>query len=280
MSKRAMGRSWTAGLALLALAACSGGSDSAQAPEAGTMDAAMIESAHDAADAAAGGNSGDAALGATLAYEHSAQVKIAPALIPERVQQVRTACEEARFGQCVVLTVEQQGGDWPRASLGMRMVPEAVEPTVAMATDGVELGSRSSRAEDLAVAIRDNDLVRERLGRERDQLLAFQQRRDLAVADMIALSRQLAEVEAQLQASDQTAAQQQRRIRTQLLTISFQPTSGQSSRNDVLQALGDAGATLSSGLAWTIRAVAFLLPLIVLLGAVLWWRRRRRRRAG
>ena len=45
----------------------------------------------------------------------------------------------------------------------------------------------------------------------------------------------------------------------------------------VLQALRDSGAVLALGLAWTIRSLAFLAPLLLLIGAVLWWRRRRRR---
>lgn len=260
----------------LAVVACSQ-SEQAQkvaADSAGGSDAAMhaLEHGGDAASA-----QDQAALQSTLAYEHSATVHVDEAQIAQRMQDVRSACEQARFGQCVVLTVEQQGGDAPGGRLEMRMVPKAIEPTLALAADGGALGNRSTRAEDLAVVIRDNQRLQQRLQREREQLQGFQQRPGLAVADMIALSRQLAEVEAQLEDAEQQAAQHQRRVRTQLLSIQFQPGGGQSGRNQVLQALRDSGAVLALGLAWTIRSLAFLAPLLLLIGAVLWWRRRRRR---
>ena len=106
----------------------------------------------------------------------------------------------------------------------------------------------------------------------------FQQRRDLAVADMIALSQRMAEAEAQLQAAEQEGAQHRRRIDTQLLTLHFQPPGGQEGRNEIGQAVRDFGKILSMGTAWTIRAAAFLIPLLlvlaVLVAGVRRWRRR------
>ena len=131
------------------------------------------------------------------------------------------------------------------------------------------------------MVVRDNEALLQRLRNERTQLLGFQQRRDLAVADMIALSRQLAEVEAQLQAAEQEAAQQRMRIDTQKLSISFLPPQGESGRSEITQALREFGQTLAMGTAWTIRAAAFLIPVVVvLLIAMTLWRRLRRRRGG
>ena len=203
--------------------------------------------------------------------------------IPDRLRQVQAACTAGTHGQCVVLAVHQQGGDWPSASLRVRIEPAGVEPMIALASAGAQLGSRSTRAEDLAVVVRDNALAQRRLRNERERLQEFQSRRDLSVGDMIALSRQLAEVDAQLEAAEREAAQHRRRIDTQLLALDFGPGASQASRNEVWQAIRDSGATLSAGLAWTIRAVAFLLPLLLvglaLLAAVRRWRRRRRARA-
>ena len=134
------------------------------------------------------------------------------AAIPPRLQAVRTACEGGRFGACVVLSVQQSGGDRPSAMLGMRIVPAGVEPMITLASAGATLGSRSTRAEDLAVVVRDNRTAQDRLRKELARLQEFQQRRDLAVADMIALSKPLAETEAQLQAAEQEGAQHRRRI--------------------------------------------------------------------
>ncbi|HEY0503184.1 MAG TPA: DUF4349 domain-containing protein [Lysobacter sp.] len=218
--------------------------------------------------------------GAMLAYEHTARVRLDADAIPARLKAVQDACTQRRFGECTVLEVSQQGGEYPSASLTVRSAPAAVEPLIALAGNDGEIGSRTTRAEDLAVEVGDNEQLRQRLHNERAQLLEFQKRRDLAVADMIALSRQLAEVDSQLHAADRDAAQQRMRIETQKLTIGFAPPELETGGNEIARALREAGGVLASGTAWTIRAVAFLLPLMVVLGiVVLAWRVRRARRA-
>lgn len=227
----------------------------------------------------AGQSSPPTAAQTFLAYEHNVVVQLPPDAIAARLEQAKQACTDAKFGECVVLNVWQAGGDHPSATLGMRLVPEGVEPMVALASEGARLGSRSTRAEDLAVVVRDNDLAQQRLRKERERLQEFHARRDLAVADMIALSKQLAETDAQLEAAEQAGAQHRRRIDTQLLTIEFRPTSTQEGRNEIWMALRESGATLATGLAWTIRSLAFLLPALLVLAAVVVairrWRRRR-----
>ena len=262
----------TAGLVALLVAACS-----ENTAEVAGYGAAAPEFTIAAADTP------EAPADAALAYEHEATVTLAAAQIPARLQQVQSACIAGTHGQCVVLAVRQQGGDRPSASLRVRIEPAGVEPMIALASADAQLGSRSTRAEDLAVVVRDNALAQERLRNERERLQEFQSRRDLPVGDMIALSRQLAEVDAQLEAVVREGAQHRRRIDTHLLALEFRPTASQSSRNEVWQAVRDSGATLSAGLAWTIRALAFLLPALVvawtLLVLVLRWRRRRTVRA-
>ena len=272
-------------VALLALVAVLAGCQAADMAQesAGRAGAAEIASAPVSAPAppAPGpGDGGDVAIGAMLAYEHHAAIAIDADAIAPRLQAVRAACESRRFGPCVVLNVQQAGGDFPSATLGMRIAPAGVEPMIALASRGARLGGRSTHAEDLAVAVRDNRQVQERLRRELARLQEFQQRRDLSVADMIALSQRMAEAEAQLQAAEQVGAQHARRIDTQLLTLAFTPPGGQEGRNEVAQAVRDIGRLFSSGAAWTIRAGAFLVPVLLALGllaTLLRWLRRRRR---
>lgn len=218
--------------------------------------------------------------GSMLAYEHSVVVWLDAEQIPSRLQAVRDACSQQRVGDCTVLDVDQQAGETRSASLTVRVVPAGVEKLISMAGKDGEVGHRRTHAEDLAVAVRDNELQRQRLQNERTQLQAFQQRRDLAVADMIALSRQMAEVESQLQAAEQEGAQHRMRIDTQKLTISFLPPAGQSGRSEIGQALRDFGETLAMGTAWTIRAAAFLIPVVLVVLVAVWLWRRMRRRGG
>lgn len=220
------------------------------------------------------------AAGEFLAYEHDVTLQLDAERIPARIQALQDACLRKQHGDCTVLEVSQRGGDEPRGMLTVRIVPAGVEPLIAAASEGANLGDRSTRAEDLAQAVRDNALVRSRLQKELAGLQAFQQRRDLSVADMIALSQQVSKLEAQLEAADQEAAQHQRRIQTQKLTLHFETPGGESGRGEIRRAVRDFVSTLASGTAWTIRAVAFLIPVLVVLAMlVAAWRRLRRRRA-
>lgn len=268
----------TASMLLLPLALLAGCSRAAPERDVVAYGAAAPRAVEEQRSAPAG-NGDDAGLGAMLAYEHGAGIQLQADRIPERQQAVQAACGEGRFGACVVLNVHQQGGDWPSASVTLRIVPEGVEPMIALAGEGARLGSRSIRAEDLAVVVRDNAVAQDRLRRELVRLQEFQQRRDLSVADVIALSERIASAEAQLEAVERQAAQHRRRIDTQLLTLDFRPPEGQARRSEVGQALRDVGATLAMGTAWTIRALAFLAPLALVLAILVLaiWRIRRRR---
>lgn len=242
-----------------------------------------VVSEHEMASAAAaapavGGGAGNP-LQSMLAYEHSVAVSLPAAAMSARLQALRQACDTAKFGACVVLNVQDRGGDDPSASLSMRMAPAAIEPMIAAAGSGGTLASRRTHAEDLAVVVGDNRLLQARLEKELARLGEFQQRRDLAVADMIALSRQIAETEAQLEGAQREAAQHQRRIQTQLLTISLSPPGGESGRGEIAQAFSDFGEVLSLSTAWLVRAIAVLLPITIagwLLFLVVRWLRRRR----
>ena len=221
--------------------------------------------------------------GAFLAYEHSVSIKLAGRDIPARVAAVQASCLAQTFGDCAVLSVEQRGGEFPGGSVTVRIAPKGVEPLIRQAGAGGEINSRNLKAEDLAEAVQDNTLQRDRLEKEHARLLAFESRPNLAVADMLTLSKQLADVEAALDAAQREAAQQQHRIDTNLLTLDFQPTGAEAGRSDIGQAFRDSGQILATSTAWLIRAIAFLIPLLIVLCTVYaaWrWRARRRGSTG
>lgn len=216
--------------------------------------------------------------GSMLAYEHRINVVLPEDAIIGRLRATQAACTGARFGRCEVLTVDQSGGDAPRATLTVRIVPAGVEPMIALAGEGGRIGARNTRAEDLAQAVNDNARQRARLQKELALLQEFQQRKDLAVADMVALSQRISDTESQLESAEQEGAQQQRRITTQLLTIGFGPTGSDSGLGEIGSAVRDSGELFAQGVAWMIRAVAFLLPLALGLFVLVAIVRRLRRR--
>lgn len=225
-----------------------------------------------------------AAQGNALAYEHDVRIELPADQIDQRIAAVRTACQSAQFGDCALLAVEQTGGHDPSGSVSVRLAPDGIEPMVQLAGQHGDVAARSTRAEDLAQQIADTGLAQARLQKEHARLLELQQRRDLAVTDLLALSKRLAEIEAEAQQTQQDAAQQQRRVRTQLLTLNFRGTGGEQGRGEIAEAAAEFGQVFASSVAFVIRAVAALLPVVVLGLLVGWlllqawrWRARRRR---
>jgi hypothetical protein len=126
--------------------------------------------------------------------------------------------------------------------------------------------------------------MQDRLKNEHARLVQYQQRSDLAVADLLTISQRLSEIEAGLQQADRDAAQQHRRIDTQLVTLDFESTNSQRNRSEIGRAFGDSGEIFTTSLAYMIRAAAGLLPLLIVGGFLLWclrvWLRRRRAKKG
>ena len=229
------------------------------------------------ASTGATGETGDA----LLAYEHSVGVQLDSDAVLPRLQAIQAACRDARFGACTLIEAQQSAGEHPSARAVLRMAPAGVEPMITLAGEGGEAGERSTRAEDLAVVVRDNTTEQDRLAREIARLQAFEARRDLSVADMIALSERIAATEAHIEAARREGARHRRRVDTQLLTVQLRTRDGEQGRSEIGAAFRQFGSTLAMGTAWTIRATAFLLPL-GLVGFALFamlralWRRRRR----
>ena len=262
-------RAWTRVVAmpvlLLALAACAKHGDVAADAGATAAEAAVASPE-----------------GAFLAYEHDVQVQLEAAQIAPRIQQVAQACQSAKFGDCAVLQVDQRSGEQPSGEVKVRIAPKGTEPLIAMAGEGGALQSRNTRAEDLAQEVADTALTKARLEKEHARLLSYQDRKDLKIEDLMAITTRLSEIEAGVEQASKDAAQQRRRVDTQLVTIHFGTTSGQRSRSEIGEALSESGSILSTSMAFLIRAVAALLPVAVLalIGAWAvraWWRRRRRK---
>lgn len=281
---------WGASLLLLALAGCSRpGMEDRYAASAAAEAAAAADAAPAPMRAMSPpapppppppGSILQAPKGTFLAYEHDARVRLPGKDIGAHVAAVRDACQQARFGDCAVLEISQRGDPFPGGEIVVRTAPAGVEPLLRLAGDGGEISQRSTTAEDLAQQVADTRLTRARLENEHARLLEYQRRGDLKMADLLTLSRRLAEIESGLQVAGQDAAQQQRRIDTQRLTIRFEAVGVERNRSELGRAFSETGAIFTGSLAFMIRFVAGVLPpaigVLVLLWIVrLWWRRRR-----
>jgi len=217
---------------------------------------------------------------AQLAYEHRLSVRLPSQNIAPQLAATREACETARFGECNVLRIEQSS--W-NSSITVRIVPAGVEPLVALAAKGGEVGERETRAEDLAPAVADNQRQQARLQAQQKRLDQLAARKDLAVADLIALGKEQAEIETELQALEQASAMQQHRIATNLLTLELRPANADTRSSRLRQSFGNVLDQFADGLASAIEALSYGLPFLLLgfplLLLWLWlWRRFARRR--
>ena len=264
---------YTAGIAMTAVVLL-GCEKSATGPSSGVAAEHSLPSAPAPADAAT--------VQAFLAYEHTVQLQLPAGEIAPRISAVTEACQQGRFGACAVLEVSQTAGDSPSGAIQLRVVPTGVEPLIGLASDKGQLVTRTTQAEDLAQAVADTALAQARLRNEHERLQQFQRRTDIKVEDLLTLSRRMAEIEAELQSANRDAAQQQRRISTQLLRLHFQSTSAQRSRSEIGSALSESGAIFTTSLAYLVRFVAGVLPVVLLLAVLGWaagrWLRRWRRR--
>jgi hypothetical protein len=222
---------------------------------------------------------------AFLAYEHTVEIELPREQIAARVEAARAACSDERFGACSVLTLDVSDGSRSSARLIVRIVPSGVEPLVGVAAQDGKLGSRKTRAEDLAGVTADTVEQIEMLVAQRARLLEFRERKDLSVADMIALSSELASTETRLEASNRAAGDQRRRIETNLLTLSFGTAQVPPSRfdrvGDAFKGLVDSAA---DGLAEALEMLGFGIPFLILafplaLGWRWLWRRFTRQRS-
>lgn len=196
--------------------------------------------------------------GAKLAYEHHLRITLPEAEIPARMAAVRKACESAQFGACNVLRIEQGENS---AMLTLRVVPSGVEPLTGMASKDGTVAWRQTRAEDLADAVNDNEQKLQQLEAYSAQMEQLAQRKDLATSDLIALGHERAQIQVQRESLQNTAAQQQRRLDTNLLQLDFADKSG---GHRLGVSLGEWTDQLYDGIRDALSMLAYGIPFLLL----------------
>jgi hypothetical protein len=176
------------------------------------------------AQAAAGGEVKGLANhnGSQLAYAHDVRVRLAADALADSLGKVRDACNAQTFGPCDVLGEQLNAGEYPSGELQLRAAPAAIGGLVRTASAAGEITQRSTSAEDLAVAVRDNGMRRKRLELQHAKLTEILESRRGNMDELVALTERLAMLEAELASADQEAAQQQMRIATNLLSLHFE----------------------------------------------------------
>ena len=223
-------------------------------------------------------NSGTS-LESMLAYEHRLNIELAAELIPARLAAAHAACVNATFGACNVLNETQQQNS--NATLQVRIDPAGVDPLVALAREGGKITSRESKAEDLAEAVMENRQQQEQLTNYSARLDELAKNPNIKVSDLITIAQEQAKIQQQLKSLSKEAAQQQRRIATNLLTIQFNRIYDGNPKSVWARIGGgfsDFFDHLAEGVNYALSALAYGLPaLLVGFPIFLLWRKAWRR---
>ncbi len=217
--------------------------------------------------------------GAFLAYEHTIHIRVPSGEIPSRVAAVRDACAASTYGACSLLSMQQSGGgNYQQGGITIRIVPDGVEPLAQLAAKDATVTSRETNAEDLADAVGDTQQRLATLTRQRERLEELEKRPNLSASDVLALSKELATLEVEAEATTNVSQQQRRRIETNRVAFVFMEIESSSGTAKIAEAFSGFRDSLLEGVAGALEYFGYGIPFLLLAFplALLWrwlWRR-------
>ena len=217
-----------------------------------------------------------------LAYEHSIAIRADDEKVVGMFEAAQAACRAAVEESCVILQASLQRGDGAAASLRFRAKAEGIRKLVALLSADGEVTHHATTAEDLAGPIADTEKQLAMLSDYRTQLEALRGRSSNNLEALMKLTRELAEVQSQIETLSGSQAHLMKRVQTELLTVTINSWHDESFWSPIADSGRSFSGILSRGIAGLIMVVAYLLPWIVVAGLVAWGVRailRKRRRA-
>ncbi|WP_439634269.1 DUF4349 domain-containing protein [Glycocaulis sp.] len=273
-------------LAALALAACgNGGQDGGDRYRGdAAVDAAsspqMYEMALSSRQASpapppppqAGAQDEQAAL---LAYAHNYGLRLPARVLADVHTAHQQACAAAGGSVCRVVsaTINDPDGERPSGALEIRARPDWIasfRERLAGEVDeaGGNIQSENTSVDDLTTQIVDGEARLRAQTALRDRLQALLETNEGPMADILAVERELARVQSDIDARASVIAALRTRVETSRLTLHYQPIVSQTSPvrfNPIMQALEDFTDTLSEGVAAVIVFIAVILPWLILI---------------
>ena len=216
-----------------------------------------------------------------LAYEHTIAIETDEEKIAPLFDAAQAACLAAAAESCAILEARITKGDYASASLKFRAKANGIRKLVEVLSAQGKVASQSTTAEDLAGPIEDNAKRLAMLTDYRTKLEALRNRGNADMDTLIKLTRELAQVQSEIETLSGSQAQLVQRVETEILTVSIGSSYRPSFMSPIAEATSDFGGYLSEAISVVIIVVAFLLPwaLIAILGLWIWRKLRRRRKA-
>ncbi|MCC6165452.1 MAG: DUF4349 domain-containing protein [Acidobacteria bacterium] len=299
---------WTIAAATLVVAACGGGnaswSDNApgairasrvSAEPAGAMESMAAPAP--ASDAQARGGDGSVSPEAVqadtatsyLAYAYSQRLELPGTRLAAVMDGHLAACQAAGEARCQLMGSSRDGEPDAQMSgqLTVRGEPQWLRvfmQTVASdaAGAGGRLVHRGASTEDLTRNIVDSE-ARLRASRAlRDRLMRLLESRPGSLQDLLAVERELARVQAEIDATESTLAVMRRRVSMSTLTVAYQspaPSVSTQTFGPLRDAVKQFVARAVESTAVIVSIVASLLPWAVVVALLVWGLKRLRRAA-
>ena len=202
---------------------------------------------------------------ALLAYEHLIEVDAQEKQVPQLFASAQQMCVANTDDSCVVLESKISAGEGAHATMKFRARAAGIAKLIDGLSKQAEVLNRSSVAEDLAAPIGDANKKLQMLKDYRAKLEALQGRATADVDALIKLTRELAQVQSEIEALSGTQAKMMERVETEILTVHIQSLRNKSLWRPIGSAASEFGSNLSSGASSTIVATAFILPWAVFL---------------
>ncbi|MFL6603571.1 MAG: DUF4349 domain-containing protein [Steroidobacteraceae bacterium] len=215
-----------------------------------------------------------------LAYEHTVSIELGKALLPTRVREIQSACQTDKLYGCTLLDISvHTAEDIPQGTIRIRLAPSGVDAFIGLASQNGEVTARTTPAEDLAEQVTDTERELTLLTTHRDRLSEFMKDKSLKVDQLIAVSKELASAQTQIESAGTVRANLHRRIDTHLLTLnlSIPQQVAVAQRTPIRDAFSSFGSEFTEAIAQVIRFVAVLIPwsIVIVPGVILirlFWR--------
>jgi hypothetical protein len=227
-----------------------------------------------------------------LAYRYNYGFELPAKAVAGTAKSHADICIQAGANKCQLLSssTNDNKADFVTARLAFRAEPEWLETFLGDIQESVSsaqgrMTSNSISAEDLTRSILDTDARLKAQTTLRDRLQGLLATRDAKLPDLLALERELARVQGEIESATSTLAALRQRVSMSRVDVNYtskQVAVSQSSVSPVVRALKGFVGDLSYGLAGVISFFAAILPwLILVILPSLWllrwfWRKRKK----
>ena len=245
-----------------------------------TVTGARLERAQFAEADAQGGQPAAPASAALLAYRYDMALELPAAVLADTQSAHAEACMTAGPQRCQVISASVNNPDSPRPSayLSIRAAPDWLadfRTTLETETEAVggSVISSSTQVEDLTARIVDSEARLAAQTTLRDRLLTLLETRDGDLSDLLAVERQLAQVQADLDARASVLAALRQRVDTSILDIRYQAERQivePYAFDPIGEALEQMGDVFARSVAAIIVFAAGVLPWLVIVIPLLW----------